>query len=488
MASEDQVNSAPPTTDSVPVRRSTPSAGSLALLPKPAPACSACGRDGEAAHRLKHDGVTRYLCSSCILYLYKGMHCCLCFVVYETPAAKGDSSLWVSCAKCDRIGHVKCARKFDLPVESAFFTCRKCSQPDEIPLKKSSINLEGQSRDGSPPSKRLRHLSDDKSTFILSQDDQRNVQSRLEETLAAARIVAVLAVQHARDAKARARASAAIAARAAARAKAALDTAYRAAQEGARWRPESSKRFSVLPHGNNMTSPSIYTTSNPINSGADGGTLFHGSQHSSNSMIQRDHNGKDLNVTSYGLEDARFTAQKYHRMKTLPPKPEAAGAAPQGGTITISQAVSRQHVKELRQNGGSMEVEGALPHCGALSKPHVVVQEMSEGTHKGEATVESRAMVCAPTDRMADGSSGALQAHSSAGSGSSHCSTPSTVSTVNSSVMLVTGATALQAPREETLDKEGERFFDRAVITKHSDVTNSATDGVSKHKDMADGC
>lgn len=81
-----------------------------------------------------------------------------------------------------------------------------------------------------------------------------------QEALAAANIVAALSANEAKEARARAKATAAAAVKAAARAKAALDAAYRAGREEARWRIEASKNFPAV------TSPPAVQVTAPMQS------------------------------------------------------------------------------------------------------------------------------------------------------------------------------------------------------------------------------
>ncbi|MCO5585767.1 hypothetical protein L7F22_039703 [Adiantum nelumboides] len=349
MGTGNQVDSSASARNFLPACRSASFGAQLPLSKNSTSVCSACGHDGQAFHRLKHDGTTRHFCSSCILLLYKGMYCCLCLVVYETPGAKGDSSLWVCCAKCQRIGHIKCARVCNLPVDSELFTCPKCSQPEKALARSSSVNTEGQHENESPPLKRLRSLGDNESAYTVALVDQQNVHGPLEEALAAAQIVALLAVQQAKDAKARARASAALAARAAACAKAALDTAYRVAQEESRWKPESSRRLTgVLPGSNGgLSSLSVISAPSRVMR-VDGGVPLQSSLLNSNTSSQL---GKCPTTTGYISVNGKVTVQ-CNKMKALPLSAEATAVVPRSGAFQQPQAVPMQEGLEGVQIGG----------------------------------------------------------------------------------------------------------------------------------------
>lgn len=194
--------------------------------------CSACGLEMLNVHRTKKDGALRLYCTSCVLYHYQGMYCCQCFRVYPDPGQLGDPALWLTCSKCQRFCHMKCAQNHGLPTNSFFFACQYCyrdpaaeNQPGNSTLKRPRMN--------------------DSSQESSSLSDQ--------ETLAAAQIVAILASKEAKDAKVRARACAAVAAKAAKLAKSALDVAYRAGLEEIRWRHEASRQNFVAAAPMNQT-------------------------------------------------------------------------------------------------------------------------------------------------------------------------------------------------------------------------------------------
>ncbi|KAH7283052.1 hypothetical protein KP509_35G059000 [Ceratopteris richardii] len=286
------------------------------LATKTLPVCSGCVRDGVGHHRLKHDGVARYFCSSCILFMYKGMCCCLCFVVYEMPAAKGDASSWITCKKCERIAHVKCARERDLPVHTPFFTCHKCFQPQKAALKNSCDNSESVDDVSNPPQKRLRLAVDERNACILPVKQGSLKYSREEEYLAAARIVAVLTVQHAKDARARARASAAEAAKAAARAKAVLDTAYNFTHSNIRWKSEYFRCSPVVLPESSGALPLSSSAAMPRDVTVDGHVIIPPVQPYPESTIQRNEVGMELGSANHGLQSntSKSNAQTKHRV------------------------------------------------------------------------------------------------------------------------------------------------------------------------------
>eukprot|EP00250_Pteridium_aquilinum_P035145 c8703_g1_i1 orf=317-1807(+) len=337
-----------PAADSVPACRSALSIAQPSLhktlTKESAGGCTACGRDGEFMHRLKQDGAVREFCSSCILSFYKGMYCCLCLVVYENSAAIGDPGLWLTCATCQRMSHLECARDHDLNTASVFFTCHICSQAQKASIKGDSVSTGGLIENGSPPLKKLR----------VSSDDQQ------DEALAAAHIVSFLAVQQAKEAKARAWATAAVAAKAAAHAKAALDTAYRVAQEEARWKPESSKRFPGVLPGKHRGLPSLSMLNAPKNIRVEGRAPMPNVPH----LLS--HSGKDHSTVAYGPLNTKFTGQ-YHNIKPSLPNADATKSAPscqdalpRSGAFQRPLTMCTKEALEHSRNGGPyMDLEGA---------------------------------------------------------------------------------------------------------------------------------
>lgn len=451
METEKQIDLSPSGTDFVVGGRSAPSIAQLSLAKVPATVCSACGRSGEPFHRLKHDGAARYFCTSCILFLYKGMYCCLCFLVYETPAAKGDSALWVSCAKCQRIGHVTCARHQDLHIDSVFFTCPKCCQPEKPPVQSRCASTEGEPENGGPPFKRLRFSGDEQSARTPSAFVEQSVHAPPDEALAAAQIVALLAVQQAKDAKARARASAAAAARAAACAKAALDTAYRVSQEEARWKPESSRRFSGVLPGNNGGLPNNALKNLKV----DGGVLTPSPLSYSIPPAHKDQVGKGYTSSGYVPLNTRVTEQ-YNKMKASSP---------------------------------IVEVPGAVLRRSTSQKPQAVcVQEAVEGVHNVGTGVESEVVNVRSSPASILDAAASLdtpQINSSVEPGSGHCSVPEAAFNASSSAMAFTrnglsgNGAPLQTSKDQSLpfDKK-DLVFDDSAETAAREVAHSKSSTV----------
>lgn len=314
------------------------------LTEEAAAGCTTCGHgggDSGTLHRLKQDGVVRLYCSSCILYLYKGMYCSLCLLVYGDAVELGDPALWLTCAKCQRLSHVKCARDCDLRTDTLFFSCHDCSNPKKAPAKDSCICTTSSVEDGALARKKLR----------LTTDFQGSTHISVEETLAAAHIVACLASNQAKDAKARARASAAAAAKAAARAKAVLDTAYRAAREEAKWRHEFPKSSPALVAGKDRGAASYSGAQTMDIRRLEGRVSIH------DHLLSRQppEGGQVLKNPSNvvdGREKTKFTAP-YHKIK-VPCASEAIQAPssslgvlpPQGVVFQKPQTACMQEVME----------------------------------------------------------------------------------------------------------------------------------------------
>lgn len=309
------------------------------LTEETAAGCTTCGHgggDSGTLHRLKQDGAVRLHCSSCILYLYKGMYCSLCFLVYGDAVELGDPALWLTCAKCLRLSHLKCARDCDLRTDSLFFTCHDCSNPKKAPAKDSCTGTTSSVEDGAPARKKLR----------LNTDLQGSTHISDEETLAAAHIVACLASNQAKDAKARARASAAAAAKAAACAKAALDTAYRAAREEARWRHEFPKSSPALVAGKDRGAASYSGAHTMDIRRLEGAVSIH------DHLLSRlpSEGGQVLKNPSNvvdGLEKTKITAP-YHpcASEAIQAPSSSLGALPQGVVFQNPQTACMQEVVE----------------------------------------------------------------------------------------------------------------------------------------------
>lgn len=172
--------------------------------------------------------------------------------------------MWLTCCKCQRLSHLECVRNLGPSAGSldcSLFICNDCCNPNRCRDVRSTPTFEG-----SDPSWAEALPSSDKSLrpncpFEGMSESSVGVatgfsrssgltQEADQEAVAAANIVAALAANEAKDAKAKAKVLAVAAVKAAARAKAALDAAYRARRDEVKWRVEAIRNIPAVtgPH------------------------------------------------------------------------------------------------------------------------------------------------------------------------------------------------------------------------------------------------
>ncbi|KAI8531800.1 hypothetical protein RHMOL_Rhmol11G0163700 [Rhododendron molle] len=94
--------------------------------------CGNCGVEERRLlllHHVRHRGLFRRLCTSCVLRLHPQSFCPTCFLVYSPPLLPPPSSTdAVSCLKCDSFSHPHCAGGPNRSPASPY-TCPPCANP-----------------------------------------------------------------------------------------------------------------------------------------------------------------------------------------------------------------------------------------------------------------------------------------------------------------------------------------------------------------------
>ncbi|GAA0140110.1 hypothetical protein LIER_01527 [Lithospermum erythrorhizon] len=95
-------------------------AAAAAVTTPAAKVCGNCGVDGhKILHNVRHRGIFRRLCTSCVLRLHPQSFCPTCFVVYQTPIIPNSV---VTCVKCYSSSHSTCVG----PAQQPRYYCPMC--------------------------------------------------------------------------------------------------------------------------------------------------------------------------------------------------------------------------------------------------------------------------------------------------------------------------------------------------------------------------
>ncbi|PSS08456.1 Anti-sigma-I factor RsgI like [Actinidia chinensis var. chinensis] len=100
------------------------------LTPTPTPTptvCGTCGADDRSLlHHVRHRGLFRRLCTSCVLRLHPQSFCPTCFLVFDRPPQLPSSSSYVLCLNCYSHSHPHC-----VPSSSPTpYVCPPCANPN----------------------------------------------------------------------------------------------------------------------------------------------------------------------------------------------------------------------------------------------------------------------------------------------------------------------------------------------------------------------
>ncbi|WVY97645.1 hypothetical protein V8G54_029796 [Vigna mungo] len=94
------------------------------------PECAHCAsKDSRLFHRLWIRGMSRRVCTSCVLLLHPSSFCPSCFQFFDHPLSNTSAPAhrFLSCTKCSSLTHLDCLPS---PPPSSSFLCPPCSQPN----------------------------------------------------------------------------------------------------------------------------------------------------------------------------------------------------------------------------------------------------------------------------------------------------------------------------------------------------------------------
>ncbi|GER36456.1 calcium-dependent protein kinase 21 [Striga asiatica] len=101
---------------------------SPSLTLPPATACGNCGvEERRLLHHVRHRGIFRRLCTTCVLRLHPQSFCPVCYQVYP-PAPPLDAV--ATCFKCYSSSHSQCVRPAGGPPHTTPYVCLLCLHPN----------------------------------------------------------------------------------------------------------------------------------------------------------------------------------------------------------------------------------------------------------------------------------------------------------------------------------------------------------------------